>query len=63
MIILLPTSFGLFSLWGSFGVYHSLTIVSLLILAIALYFPLAGRNMKNWIEHLCYGWDIAILGS
>ena len=55
MIILLVTSFGLFSLWGSFGVYHALSIVSLLTLAIALYFPIAGRKIKKWVElHLLW---------
>ncbi len=51
MALLLVTSFGLYSLWGSFGVYHALSIVSLLTLAIALYFPLAGRRKKNWVEY------------
>jgi uncharacterized membrane protein len=51
MVILLVTSFGLFSLWGRFGVYHALTIVSFLALAIALYFPIAGRKMEKWVEH------------
>lgn len=51
MILLLITSFGLFSLWGDFGVFHALSIVSLFTLAIALYFPLAGRNKKKWVEH------------
>ncbi|MFT4537433.1 MAG: putative membrane protein [Saprospiraceae bacterium] len=55
LVILLFTSFGLFSLFGNFGVYHVLTMVSLLTLAIALYFPLAGRNKNNWVEqHLIW---------
>jgi len=51
MIILLITSFGLFSLFGKFGVYHVLTVVSFVALAIALYYPMAGRSRKNWVEH------------
>ena len=51
MMVCLITSFGLFSLWGSFGIYHALSIVSFLTLMIALYFPLFGRKKKNWIEH------------
>ena len=51
MLILLVTSFGLYNLFGGFGVYHALTIVSLVTLAIALYFPLAGRSKANWAEY------------
>ena len=47
----LITSFGLFNLWDRFGVYHALSIVSFLTIALALYFPLAGRNRKKWAEH------------
>ncbi len=49
MILCVVTSFGLFNLWGSFGVYHVLSIVSFLTLVIALYFPLFGRKNKKWI--------------
>jgi uncharacterized membrane protein len=49
MVICVVTSFGLFNLWGSFGVYHVLSIVSFLTLMIALYFPLFGRKNNNWI--------------
>ncbi len=55
MLICLITSFGLFNLWGSFGVYHALSIVSFLTLVIALYFPLFGRKRKSWVEsHLIW---------
>ncbi len=55
MVICLITSFGLFNLWKGFGVYHALSIVSFLTLAIALYFPIAGRKKKNWAElHLLW---------
>jgi len=55
MLSCVITSFGLFSLWGSFGVYHALSIVSFLTLMIALYFPLFGRKKKNWVEqHLVW---------
>lgn len=49
MFFCLITSFGLFNLWGRFGVYHVLSIVSFLTLLIALYFPIFGRKNKNWI--------------
>jgi len=51
MLILLVTSFWIFDLFGAFGVYHALSIVSSLTLIIALYFPLAGRKKANWVEH------------
>ena len=51
MIVSLITSFVLFNLWNSFGVYHALSIVSFLTLAIALYFPIGGRNKKKWAEY------------
>jgi uncharacterized membrane protein len=49
MLICVVTSFGLFNLWGGFGVYHVLSIVSFITLIIALYFPLFARNNKHWI--------------
>lgn len=49
MVICVATSFGLFNLWGSFGVYHVLSLVSFITLMIALYYPLYGRKNKNWI--------------
>jgi hypothetical protein len=60
MMVSLITSFGLFDLWNSFGVYHALSIVSFLTLAIALYFPIGGRNKKNEPNTIYYGWDIVI---
>jgi len=51
MLISLITSFGLFKIWGTFGIYHALSIVSFLTLIIALYFPLFGRTKQNWIEY------------
>lgn len=51
MVVCLITSFGLFNLWNKFGVYHALSIVSFLTLAIALYFPIAGKKMKKWAEY------------
>lgn len=51
MIVSLITSFGLFNLWNRFGVYHALSLVSFMTLAIALYFPILGRGRKKWAEH------------
>ena len=51
MLIVLVTSFFIFDLFGQFGVYHALSIVSFVTLMIALAFPIFGRKNKNWIEH------------
>lgn len=55
MGILLVTSFFIFDLWGAFGVYHALSIVSFVTLAIALYYPIKGRNSKHWMrQHMIW---------
>lgn len=51
MLVCLVTSFRLFNMWGSFGVYHALSIVSFVTLLIALYFPMKGRHKKDWVEN------------
>ncbi len=51
MLVLLITSFFIFDLFGDFGIYHTLSIVSFATLAIALSFPLAFRSKPNWVEH------------
>ena len=51
MLICLITSFWLYELWGKFGVYHVLSIVSFVTLMIALYFPLKARYLKNWGDY------------
>jgi uncharacterized membrane protein len=55
MIICVTTSFGLFKIWGHFGVYHVLSIVSFVTLMFALFFPLFGRHRKGWVQsHLIW---------
>jgi len=51
MLVVLITSFFIFDLFGAFGVYHGLSIVSFLTLGIALSFPLFFRSKSNWVEH------------
>ena len=51
MLVLLITSFFIFDLFGQFGIYHTLSLVSFATLAIALSFPLFFRSKSNWVEH------------
>ena len=55
MLALLFTSFFIFDLFGGFGVFHALTIVSLLTLGLGMYFPLFARHNPGWlVQH--YMW-------
>lgn len=55
MLILLFTSFFIFDLFGGFGVYHALSIVSLVTMGLGIYFPLVARSNAGWlIQH--YMW-------
>ncbi|MEL6122114.1 MAG: DUF2306 domain-containing protein [Bacteroidota bacterium] len=48
MFALIITSFWIFDLFAGFGVFHAMSIVSLVTLIIALYFPLFGRSGELW---------------
>ncbi len=51
----LLTSFFIFDLFGTWGAYHWLAIVSLVTLCLGMYFPLFARNFKGWaVQH--YMW-------
>ncbi len=55
MLILIFTSFFIFDLFGGFGVFHALSIVSLGTMALGIYFPLFARSNRGWlIQH--YMW-------
>ena len=48
---LLLTSFGIVELFGGFGPFHVMSIVSGGALSIAIYFPLRRKRYKNWMVH------------
>ena len=48
---LILTSFGIFELFGGFGPFHVLSLVSGGTLAIALYFPLRRGHHEGWMVH------------
>ena len=48
---LVGTSFSIFELFGGFGPFHAMSIVSGGTLALALYFPLRRGRYENWLEH------------
>jgi len=51
MVGLIVTSFWIFELFEGFGVYHALSIVSLVTLAIGMYYPLFGRAKDSWFGY------------
>ena len=48
---LIGTSFAIFELFGGFGPFHAMSLVSGGTLALALYFPLRRDRHANWLEH------------
>lgn len=48
---LIGTSFAIFELFGRFGPFHVMSLVSGGTLALALYFPLRRAHHANWLEH------------
>ena len=48
---LIGTSFAIFELFGEFGPFHAMSLVSGGTLALAVYFPLRRHRYENWLEH------------
>lgn len=48
---LILTSFAIFDLFGGFGPFHIMSIISGVTIALAIYFPLQRHKYKNWLEH------------
>ena len=48
---LIATSFGIYELFGAFGPFHVMSLVSGGTLALALYFPLRRAHHETWVEH------------
>lgn len=51
MVGLLLTSFAIFELFGGFGPYHVMSLVSGGALALAVYFPLRRERYQRWMIH------------
>jgi uncharacterized membrane protein len=51
MYLLVVTSFAIFEVFGRFGAFHVLALVSGGTLSLALYFPLFRRAHLDWLEH------------
>ncbi len=51
MVGLLLTSFLIFELFGGFGPYHIMSVVSGGALGLAIYFPLRRKHHANWLIH------------
>lgn len=51
MYALVLSSFAIFEVFGRFGAFHVLALVSGGTLSIALYFPLFRRAHSGWMEH------------
>lgn len=51
MFGLIISSFAIFDLFGGFGPFHIMSIVSGVTIALAIYFPLRRHKHENWLEH------------
>ena len=51
MVGLLLTSFGIFEVFGGFGPFHAMSLVSGGALAFAIYFPLRRKRYEHWMVH------------
>lgn len=51
MYLLIFTSFFIFEVFGRFGAFHVLALVSGTTLTLALYFPLRRQTHPAWLEH------------
>jgi len=51
MFCLIGTSFSIFELFGDFGPFHVMSLVSGVTIFLALYFPLRRNLYANWLEH------------
>jgi hypothetical protein len=51
MYMLVVTSFAIFEVFGGFGAFHVLALVSGGTLSFALYFPVFRRSHPDWMEH------------
>lgn len=50
MVALLITSFSIFELFGGFGAFHIMSLVSAGTLGMAIYAPLRRHNRPGWLE-------------
>lgn len=48
---LIISSFAIFELFGNFGPFHIMSLVSGITIALAIYFPLRREHYENWLEH------------
>jgi uncharacterized membrane protein len=62
MYLLIGTSFFIYEVFGSFGAYHVLAIVSGVTLTLGLYFPLRRRHDPGWLEHHYFWMGFAYIG-
>ncbi len=62
MYLLIGTSFFIYELFGSFGAFHVLAIVSGVTLTLGLYFPLRRRRYPGWLEHHYFWMGFAYVG-
>ena len=51
MAVLVLTSFSIFELFGGFGPYHAMSLVSGITISLAVYFPLRREKYENWLGH------------
>ncbi len=62
MYVLIATSFFIYELFGQFGAFHVLAIVSGVTLSLALYFPLRRDRYPGWLVHHYFWMGYAYVG-
>ena len=51
MFGLIVSSFAIFDLFGGFGPFHVMSLISGITIALAIYFPIRRSKHKYWLEH------------
>lgn len=51
MLATVFSSLGIFKLFDGFGVYHVMSLISLISIVFGMYFPLFNRKNPNWVIH------------
>jgi|AntRauTorcE11898_2_1112593.scaffolds.fasta_scaffold38644_2 uncharacterized membrane protein len=62
MLLCLLTSFFIYDMFGGFGPFHILSIVSLVTISIGIFFPVWGRSVNGWQIHHYFWMSYSYVG-
>jgi uncharacterized membrane protein len=62
MTLCLITSFFIYNMFGGFGPFHAMAIVSIVTISIGMYFPLFARSNGQWPIHHYFWMSYSYVG-